>query len=538
MLITIDRKHLSEKQILFLDAKQDEVLFGGARGGGKSYVNRIGCVEDALKYPGRKIAFVRNTIKSAKDQFNEASMYEIIPKKIVDPDTQLEVPIWRFDKHEGFYEFANGPDPDDPFAGGSRILLVGVQTLKDAQESYQGIEFFSIYWDELTKADWEAIEYLKGSLRDKEYTPKFRAASNPGERSHRQVKNHFVDPWTKIKKSNPDKYDEKFSKKIAWSKDTWDEEQQLNVKTTYAYIPATLDDNPNKKVRENYLKILANMTNKVFRDMYRYGSWEIYEGKFWDDIDQTTRFLEPKDLGALEIDLNKELSEGRIFMSMDWGYTDSTCILWHLETSKGVIITFNMLYTKKTVIEDIAREVMEWNETHGYKPKYIYMPWDMFKSSGTNHINKKGIVVGDTLVSVWQDTYPQVIPMQAESNRKLGWMNMSTALKKDIEWQILEGGKTTIKKYPRWIILKNQCRELVVQIQSAQSDLLSPDDIKKGGEDHAIDAARMFWVAFTLNVKIKEQSELPPEGTGARVRMDIIKQIQEAKKKPKRTSLF
>ena len=45
---------ISEKQELFLNATADEVLFGGAAGGGKSYGQIIDALLYALKYPKSK----------------------------------------------------------------------------------------------------------------------------------------------------------------------------------------------------------------------------------------------------------------------------------------------------------------------------------------------------------------------------------------------------------------------------------------------------------------------------------------------------
>ena len=45
---------VSEKQMQFLGAKADEVLFGGAAGGGKSYAQLIDALLYGLKYPSSK----------------------------------------------------------------------------------------------------------------------------------------------------------------------------------------------------------------------------------------------------------------------------------------------------------------------------------------------------------------------------------------------------------------------------------------------------------------------------------------------------
>ena len=49
------------KQLEFLKARAAHVGFGGARGGGKSWVVRYKAVLLCLQYPGIKVMIVRNT---------------------------------------------------------------------------------------------------------------------------------------------------------------------------------------------------------------------------------------------------------------------------------------------------------------------------------------------------------------------------------------------------------------------------------------------------------------------------------------------
>ena len=52
---------ITKKQKAFMEAKADEVLFGGAAGGGKSYGQLIDAFLYALKYPGSKQLILRRT---------------------------------------------------------------------------------------------------------------------------------------------------------------------------------------------------------------------------------------------------------------------------------------------------------------------------------------------------------------------------------------------------------------------------------------------------------------------------------------------
>lgn len=498
-------------------------------------MNRIGAVEDCFKYPGRNVIFIRPTQKSAKEQFPESAMSKIIPRSIKDPESGEVITIWKFDKQNGVYIFANGDDPLNPFDGGSRLLLGGITTLADAQDTYQGLEFVSIWWDELTKADWEAVQYLKGSLRDPVYPVKFRAASNPGEKSHKEVKEHFVTPWKKLKNKFPEKFPEDYNTKISWKKKLIDKHTGKEMYQTVAYIPATLDDNPIKTIRDNYLKTLLTLPEHL-QKMYREGSWDTYEGKYWDDIDTAKIYIEPNELKEYGIDFEWEKNNMKTYLSMDWGYTDYTAIYWHLETSKGVIVTYHELYVNKMLMEEVANMVEQENKMLKVQPEAIYTPWDLYTNKGTQLKTKSGIVIGEELIDVWR-YWSSVPDIKASQDRKMGWANMTAALKTFVEIKESTKDKRKVTKIPKWMILKYECPHLVDQIEATQIDPKNPEDILQGRTDHSVDSTRMFWVAHIIDPKIEEQLNMPQEGTGAWIRYQNRKKYEDSLKE-RQTSLF
>lgn len=104
---------------------------------------------------------------------------------------------------------------------------------------------------------------------------------------------------------------------------------------------------------------------------------------------------------------------------------------------------------------------------------------------------------------------------------------MTYALKKDIDFKKLVKQELNVTKIPMWLILKQECKHLKTQIDSAQIDPIRPEDIRKGTEDHALDACRMFWVAHIIDPKIKDRVEGPVEGTPAH----YIKRLREQRAK-------
>ena len=56
------RLRITPKQKVFIDADADEVLYGGAAGGGKSYGQVVDSLLFGLKYPKSKQLILRRTL--------------------------------------------------------------------------------------------------------------------------------------------------------------------------------------------------------------------------------------------------------------------------------------------------------------------------------------------------------------------------------------------------------------------------------------------------------------------------------------------
>ena len=72
---------VTPKQKLFIDANADEVLFGGAAGGGKSYAQIIDALIYAVKYPQSKQLILRRTYPEL-DKSIIRSCLALYPKSI------------------------------------------------------------------------------------------------------------------------------------------------------------------------------------------------------------------------------------------------------------------------------------------------------------------------------------------------------------------------------------------------------------------------------------------------------------------------
>jgi hypothetical protein len=72
---------VTKKQKKFIDARENEVLFGGAAGGGKSYGQIVDALLFALKYPGSKQLILRRTFSELDKSLIRTSL-SLYPKDI------------------------------------------------------------------------------------------------------------------------------------------------------------------------------------------------------------------------------------------------------------------------------------------------------------------------------------------------------------------------------------------------------------------------------------------------------------------------
>ena len=72
---------VTKKQKRFIDARESEVLFGGAAGGGKSYGQIVDALLFALEYPGSKQLILRRTFAELDKSLIRTSLI-LFPREI------------------------------------------------------------------------------------------------------------------------------------------------------------------------------------------------------------------------------------------------------------------------------------------------------------------------------------------------------------------------------------------------------------------------------------------------------------------------
>lgn len=179
----IIRVKVFHKQRQFLRALKDpeleQILYGGARGGGKSEVVRMALIMRALQYPGTKHVIFR-TVESDVIKQHKLPLEEML--------NEWGIPHQWNDKNKIF-----------TLSGGSQIILAFANSVAHTKK-YQGLEYLTVVFDEATQFREIIYDRICGSLRvatDAPTTVKKILAANPGDIGHAWVKRRFVDEKTR-----------------------------------------------------------------------------------------------------------------------------------------------------------------------------------------------------------------------------------------------------------------------------------------------------------------------------------------------------
>lgn len=292
---------LTERQAEVLNSKCTEILYGGAAGGGKSFLARCLAILWCLEIPGINIFLFRRIY--ADLQLNHlqgprgflAMLAPLCNTK--HPQSDLIGGV-----------LCDIVDGEIRFWNGSRIFLCHLQHQKDLTK-YYGPEFHVLMIEEATQFSEYMIRFLRSRLRipkalkipdkykkPKEewrvptepdyYFPRVLMTSNPGGVGHSYIKKAFVSCAPPgIPHRAPD-----------------DDGGHTRV-----YIPAKVDDNPFIN-REEVKANLAGLPPQLVAALLD-GNWNAIMGAFFPEIDRSIHVIK-----SFQIP-----SSWTRLMAMDWG---------------------------------------------------------------------------------------------------------------------------------------------------------------------------------------------------------------------------
>lgn len=252
----------TEKQQLawkaWLSNDIDDVVYGGAAGGGKSMLGCQVLTGYAIKYPGTKYYIGREELKNLM-----LSTYATLTEKVF-PQYGLERDKdWWLDGKYNIVHFKNG----------STINLLDLKAVPtDPLFNRFGSHEYTCGWiEEASEAAFRAYDVLKsrvGRWKNKEYgiNGKTLITLNPSQDWPYRI---FYDPWKKAGKPVD------VSKPLVSVRE-YDADGKL-VERKFVFIPALYRDNP--FTSDTYSRQLATISDPILKARLMNGDWEYSSAK-------------------------------------------------------------------------------------------------------------------------------------------------------------------------------------------------------------------------------------------------------------------
>ena len=232
------RLSVTKKQKEFIDADADEVLFGGAAGGGKSYGQITDALLYALKYPRSKQLILRRTFAELEKSLIRTSL-AMFPRS-----------IYTFNSSSHIGKFKNGSCIDFGYCANENDVY-----------QYQSAEYDVVRFDELTHFTENQYLYLISRVRGVAPYPRcVKSSTNPGGVGHAWVKARFIDaaPAGRLFRAENG--------------------------TTRRFIPSLLDDNRFLAMGDPGYKARLCALPERERRALLYGDWNIFDGQYFSEF--------------------------------------------------------------------------------------------------------------------------------------------------------------------------------------------------------------------------------------------------------------
>lgn len=467
--------NLEPKQSVAFHTQATEVLYGGAKGGGKSFLLRVSALRWCLEIPGIQVYLFRRTLADLRRNHMEGP--QSLPVLLKEHLASGHI---KYSSQHNQYEFWNG----------AILHLCYCESERDV-ENYQGAEMHVLMPDEATHYTEFQYRYLRGQVRlaglkvpekYKGRLPRIEAGANPGSVGHAWVKRTWITP------------------KPAW--EIWKSGQEEGGMVRQ-FIPAKLIDNPHLSEDDpDYADRLRGMgSDSLVRAMLD-GDWDIVAGQAFEKLRRDIHCINP---------FNPP-EDWLCFGSLDWGSSAPFSFgLWTV--ANGNLLPDGRLYRRGAIIR--------WNEIYGWtgKPneglrKEASEVADMIKS----RVSGRRLAYISADPSMWKvDGGPSiaetmlrrgVVLRRADHNRLTGYIEVRQRISGDGEGPMLYSTKNCHDGF--WRTLP----DLVM-------DDTHIEDVDTDQEDHCYDDVRYACVSRPWAQSVEKKKAKPDRWLNAFEREDV-----------------
>lgn len=441
------------RQAALMRRWEDEALYGGAAGGGKSDC----ALAEALRQihiPHYRGLILRKTYPQLSE--------------LIDRSTELyksAIKEARYNDSKHYWIFPSG----------AKIFFGSMQHTKD-RVNYQGKRYDFIDFDELTQFTWDEYSYLFSRNRPSGPGTRcyIRAQANPGGVGHGWVKERFITPappmttiWEEVNIRHPDGKEEK-------------------RRRSRVFVPSTVFDN--KILLENdpdYLTSLAALP-EAERQALLYGDWDSFSGQVFTEWKNDPEHYHDRAYTHV-IAPFKVPHEWQIWCSMDWGYTKPFAVAWYAVDHERRIYRIRELYgctgTPNVGVQwepaRVAKEILSIEaDDPNLKGRRIYRVADPAIW---------GTQTGESIAQVFARA--GVYFEKGEHARIDGKMQIHHRLAFD------EYGRPMLYVF-------NTCRNFIRTVPNLVYDDRNVEDINTDGEDHIYDELRYVCMNYVIAPRV------------------------------------
>ena len=422
----------------FLSSPEQDVLYGGAAGGGKSFA----LLADPLRYchnPNHRGLLLRRTLDELTELISKSK--QLYPKAFPGAVFRESKSTW-------------------VFPSGATIWFSYLDKDKDVTR-YQGQAFNWIAIDEITQYPTPYVwDYLRSRLRttDPELSANLsmRCTANPGGVGGWWVKKMYIDQGEHGKPFVPT--DMESGKPYVYP-----EGHEKAGKALYyrKFVPAKLTDNPFLMKDGQYEAMLLSLP-EVERKRLLEGDWDVAEGAAFPEFSKLKHVVDPFEMPTNWVRIR----------AADYGYASPSCVLWGAIDWDNNIWIYRELYVKHFTAEQLAAKILELEQ---YDPTPYYTVLDSSCWNRTGY----GPSIAETMIQQgcrWTPSDRNRIAGKMEVHRRLG----------DNEFT----GEPTLKLF-------NTCTNINRQLAGIPLSKTNSEDVDTKAEDHAYDALRYMLMTRT-----------------------------------------
>ena len=428
----------TKKQAMFHASKANEILYGGAAGGGKTKALIMDALFRCLTFPNTTAVIFRRTYQELEDTDIKEALASY-PEKLA---------TYNAGRHE--FKLANG----------SKILFRHCENEAD-RFKYSGIEIQFLYFDELTSFEQVVYDFIKTRLRAKKslgVVPIVRSASNPGNIGHGWVKKMFVDAGPYMSIQEQEIYSETLHKSRI-------------IRTQY--IPALAMENP--FITEDYIFELEQKPEALKKALLN-GDWDSFEGQvFKEFVNDPNHYKDRKWTHVIEpFDIPLDWPR---FFSFDHGYSRPFSCQWWAMDYQGRAYLYKEWYGCKPKQANVGLELTPVQIADGILEREedeIRNNLRVLRVADPAIFDKsRGDSVADQMAPGFHGRQKGVLFSRGDNARLPGKMQMHERLR------FGDDGK------PGMYIF-NTCKDWIRTVPNLPYSMKKPEDIDTEAEDHCV----------------------------------------------------